>query len=122
MTDPGNQDLDSLWDQVLHAWQDSAAHDRFVQACHDSARLGYAAARYRSLLDDMPEQSAAALAQLELRRAEVDKRMAAITILATQALDASRTDVRQPLERWLRLAAAGLLVGALLWVVYALTR
>ena len=70
----------------------------------------------------MPEQSAAALAQLELRRAEVDKRMAAITILATQALDASRTDVRQPLERWLRLAAAGLLVGALLWVVYALTR
>jgi hypothetical protein len=122
MPEHNDQDLDSLWNSVLRAWEDGPAHERFVQACHVSSRLGYAAAKYRSLLDDKPEFRAFSLPELDQRAGAVRKHMAAITILASQALDASRSERRQPLQHWVLFAAAGLLIGALVWVAYALSR
>jgi hypothetical protein len=117
-----DQDLDALWNQVLQAWDDPKAHDRFLQACHERSRLGYAAAKYRLLAEEAPEISLPSLPAPQLRQTEVQKRLTAITVLATQALDASRGERRHPGQRWLAVAAAGLLVGALIWAAYALTR
>jgi hypothetical protein len=59
MTGPGPAELDAdgevLWAAVLAAWDDTGAHDRFIQHCFRTGRLVAAGARYRARLMAAPD-------------------------------------------------------------------
>jgi hypothetical protein len=38
----------ALWDKAVASWDDSGAHDRFIQHCHATAQLPAAGACYRA--------------------------------------------------------------------------
>lgn len=100
--------LDALWSHVLEDWDNPKAHDAFMQMAVDRGVLGQAARRYRTQLEN------------EDRRELADKKLKASVLIATQAMEASKTvgGVRTP--RWVVMAAASvcvLAVGLLLWAL-----
>jgi hypothetical protein len=86
MSDPT---LVELWNEVDGAWDDEAAHGRFLEYCQRTEQLGEAAARYAAARSD------------EGRRPLAQKRLDAIAILATSTLLASKRDTRPALPRWI---------------------
>jgi len=63
MTGPSPAELDAdgevLWAAVMAAWDDSGAHDRFIQHCYRTERLAAAGARYRARAAAVPEDPVA---------------------------------------------------------------
>lgn len=74
-----DRDLDDCFDDVLTNWDDPKAHTAFLEIARQRHQLARASTLYRTEKETHPD------------RAEVvDKRQAAIVLLATQALEAER--------------------------------
>jgi len=86
--------LEALWKRVTDNWDDARAHEAFLNHCQENALLGEAAARYRPFATD------------EVRGEFARKRLEAITLLATSALMAQRTERRRGIPRWMTGAVA----------------
>ena len=82
MSDPH---LDDLWETVLAAWADDAAHAAFIEHARITQQLGAAAARYR-------EQTGGGSAYRgdSARAAAAEKRLAAIAMLAVLEIESRR--------------------------------
>lgn len=97
--------LEALWNRVTDNWDDERTHEAFLRHCQENALLGEAAARYRPFKDD------------EVRGEFARKRLEAITLLATSALMAQRTERRRSMPRWMTglvaLACAAVMVYVL---------
>lgn len=106
--------LDDLWQRVLAAWSDDAAHAAFLEHARATQQLGAAAARYREQV-----KGGSAYRDDATRAAAAEKRLAAIAMLAMMELD-QRREAREPglaparLVSW---AAALLLLGFSLFVL-----
>ena len=101
--------LDVLWKHVLEDWDNPKAHDAFVQMAFDREALGEAAARYKSLLDDEERQELA------------KKKLGAVVLLATQVMEASKSEGTVKTPRWLLWLAAAICAGTLAVLAYALS-
>ena len=86
-----DRDLDDHFQDVLAAWDDAAAHTAFLEVARERHQLARASTLYRAEKEAHPDRAEA-----------IDKRQAAIVMLATQALEAGR----QPPPR-IRAASAG---------------
>lgn len=106
--------LSALWGKVLERFDDDAPHAAFIEHARRSGSLAEAARRYRahreSLTADADEPS----------RRQIDRRLAAIALLAMSELRADDTAVDQAarLRRWLAL----IMLGLLLLTLFALFR
>ena len=78
--------LDELWQQVLDAWSDDAAHAAFLDHARATKQLGAAAARYREELEP-----SGACRDDATRVETAQKRLNAVAMLALADLEASRT-------------------------------
>jgi hypothetical protein len=103
----GDPTFAALWTQVLEHWDDEKAHGAFLRHCQDTEQLGLAAARY------------AEARSAENRRASADKKLEAVTILATSSLLATKAEKRRGLPRWLTSVAV---VAFVALAAYALAR
>jgi len=97
----------ALWTQVLEHWDDEKAHGVFLRHCRETEQLGLAAARYAEARTD------------ENRRALAQKKLEAVTILATSFLLATQTERRRGLPRWINLLVVAAFVAL---AGYALVR
>ena len=84
--------LEALWKKVLDHWDDDAAHGKFLEYCQTSEQLAEAASRYAGMRGDR-ERSAAAQKKLE-----------AVSLLATSSLLASKGDRLPHLPKWFTVA------------------
>lgn len=101
--------LESLWKQVVDAWEDDALHGKLVSYAQQSDRLGEAAALYKRAAT--AEGSPYRLSATQV--ADAKKRLNGITMLAVMHLEASKTESGPPSSlRWVKAAAALLLVVA----------
>jgi len=100
---------DESWDRLVESWADDRAHEAYLAAMLAGSRLGEAAARYRPLVGD------------PARGGVAKKRLAAIAMLAEQALAATMERVDPaPTRRKLTLVAAlvcALLLGLMFWAL-----
>ncbi|SRR6266496_2276749 len=85
MADPT---LEVLWKNVLDRWKEEAPHALFLQHCQMTEQLAEAAARYAGMRGDRQRSEAA------------KKRLDAVTVLATSALIASRSERSRGLPKW----------------------
>jgi len=100
--------LDALWTGVVNGWDDDDRHRKFLDYARETGGLMEAARRYGSLRDD-PERGDLA-----------KKRLAAISLLMTNELYATRTS--QPLKKaptWLVALAVTVCVALLGWAAWA---
>jgi hypothetical protein len=79
--------LEALWKNVLDNWDNDAAHAQFLQHCQATEQLAEAAARYAGMRGDRDRGPVA------------QKRLDAVTILATSSLISTRDRV-PTLPRW----------------------
>jgi hypothetical protein len=100
--------LDALWSGVVNGWHDDDRHRKFLDHAREIGGLTEAARRYGSLRDD-PERG-------QLAR----KRLAAIALLATNELYATKTN-RPPrkVPAWLVWSAVFICVVLLGWAAWA---
>ena len=87
---PADDGLDALWKHVETGWDDPARHAVFLETARVTEALPEAAARYRRVLEAG-----------DSRRAEAEKRLGAIALLALGALEAKRTPRRDKPPAWL---------------------
>jgi hypothetical protein len=100
--------LDALWTGVINGWDDDDRHRKFLDHAREIGGLMEAARRYGSLRDDRDRGSLA------------KKRVAAISILMTNELYATRTS--QPAKKvptWLVAIAVVVCVVLLGWAAWA---
>jgi hypothetical protein len=84
-----DETLEVFWQNVVDRWDDDAAHKAFLLHCQNSEQLGVAAARYAAMKNDAA------------RGPSAQKRLEAIAVLATAALQASREPIQAVRQRWL---------------------
>jgi hypothetical protein len=108
VSDPDRLVLDALWSGVVNDWEDDDRHRKFLDYAHQTGALLEAARRYGSLRDD-PERGTMA-----------QKRIAAIALLATNELYATRTPPpSKKVPGWL-VAVAVTICGVLLaWAAWS---
>ncbi|MEO0324110.1 MAG: hypothetical protein AAF447_14205 [Myxococcota bacterium] len=98
--------LDSAWAEVLAAWEDPGAHERFLALCEAMGAAAEAGARYRSVRDGDAERAADAQARLDQ-----------LVARALARLQLERSEVSPAPRRWVfviaLIAMACLLSGAL---------
>ncbi|MCA9608136.1 MAG: hypothetical protein KC619_21150 [Myxococcales bacterium] len=102
--------VEATWQEVLAAFDDEAAHKKFLTLCAGLDRLGDAGARYRPIKDD-PEDPRA-----EMAKKQVDR----LLVLAMQNLDVIKTPPtrRRSIKTILLLVALGVsgaLIAHSLW-------
>lgn len=100
--------LDALWTGVVNSWDDDDRHHRFLDHARLVGALPEAARRYGSLRED-PE-----------RGEQAKKRLAAIALLATNELYATRS--KRPTKKvpgWLVAVAVSVCVALLGWAAWA---
>lgn len=100
--------LDALWERVIEDWDNPKSHDAFLQMAVDRGALGQAAHWYRTQIEN------------EDRRELAEKKLKASVLIATQAMEASKTVRSVQTPRWVVVAAASvcvLAVGLLLWAL-----
>jgi hypothetical protein len=107
-----DEEFEQAWQRLLESWDDSKAHDAFLSMCHEHGNLGLAAAKYRSVIDSGPDD----------RKSLAQKRIGAVALLATQALEATREERRPGVPRWLTLLVAAFTASAVGWLAYALLK
>lgn len=83
MTARSEAAFEALWKNVLHRWQEDAAHGAFLDYCQTTGQLAEAAARYRGMTGDRARGSSA------------ERQLQAVHALALLSLEASRTTTRQ---------------------------
>lgn len=113
--------LETLWKRVLEHWDERSPHDAFLSACHEREMLGHAAARYRSVAEGH-EVPSGDDQQAEQRREQARKRMGTVTMLAMQALEATRQPVKPKTPRWLFVVVGLGTAAALAWLAWVLSR
>ena len=113
MSDPH---LDELWQRVLDAWDDDAAHAAFLEHGRGTKQLGACAARYREEL-----RRASAYREDQTRVETAQKRLNGIAMLAMVDLDATGTTPEtarmQAMTRTLRFAAGVMFFGIIVFTV-----
>lgn len=98
---PEDPAFEVLWAHVLQHWNDDKAHIAFLEHCREHDRLLQAAKRYRALTIE-PE-----------RRAEAERRLRTIAVLAMARMEQSRTSHSGARRQAGRLVALIFLVAAL---------
>lgn len=106
----GETDLEGMWLKLDEVWDDPKAHDAFLQACHGAQNLGFAAAKYRGVIDSPRDD----------RKPFAQKRLGAIALLATQVLESAREEPCRTVPRWVTLLAGAFTASAIGWLIYAL--
>ncbi len=86
--------FDALWKRVIDRWEDERAHAELLQHAQVTEQLAEAASRYAAARAD-PNRAAVA-----------EKRIEAVSLLATSALLADRADRLPTLPRWFTFALA----------------
>lgn len=104
--------LEALWSKVLDDFDDDAAHLRFIEHCRSEGRLPEAARRYREHKERLGPSAP--------ERAQVDKRLGAIALLAMAALDAHKS--AKPGRHPLSLLVAAVVVAFFLAAVVGFVR
>jgi hypothetical protein len=104
--------LEVLWEAVQQQWDNDAAHEAFLTACHEQQALGVAAAKYRGVIDGPHED----------RRAAAQKRINTVALFATQALEAAREPLPRSVPRWITFAAALIGTATIGWLTWVLMR
>ncbi|MGZ3473286.1 MAG: hypothetical protein ACXWUG_02570 [Polyangiales bacterium] len=102
--------LEALWSGVINGWDDDARHTKFLDHARNVGALPEAARRYGKIKDD-PERG-------ELAK----KRLAAIALLATNELYATRTT--KPNKRvasWIVALGVTVCFALLGWAAWAFT-
>jgi hypothetical protein len=100
--------LDALWTGVVNGWDDDVRHAKFLDHAHATGFLMEAARRYGSLRED------------EERGAEAKKRLAAIALLATNELYATKTPApTKKVPTWLVAVATTVCLTLLGWAAWA---
>ena len=102
--------VESAWRELEAAWQDDAAHRRFIAFCSVHGQLAEAGRRYRQVRDGDP-----------VRSADATRRLSAILGAAFATLDATRVQRarRRSPDRFLVL---GMALGLLAYALLALLR
>jgi hypothetical protein len=100
--------LDTLWKQVLEAWDDDKRHGALLDYAVRGGKLPDLAGRYRALRED-PERGKRAQKQLD-----------AIVLSATQMMLSMKSPERTKVPLSITLSAAGIFVAMLLFLAYAL--
>ena len=80
--------LEALWKNVVDHWENDAAHATFLQHCQSTEQLAEAAARYAGMRGDRDRGTVA------------QKRLEAVTVLATSSMIAMRTARGPGLPKW----------------------
>lgn len=106
---PPTSALDGPWEQLQAEWGTPEAHQRFLALAQTLNALGEAGRRYREVRDGDPE-----------RKAEADKRLSAIVILATEALRATRENRPKKAYDRVQLLGIGLALGLIAWAMWAM--
>jgi hypothetical protein len=104
----------ALWQKVCEDFSATPAHEAFLRFCHEEGELPYAASCYRGRKDALPEG--------DPEREAIDKRLAAIAILAMSQLDLHRSEPIKKSHVMLVLGviAAFLTVGSLIALARAI--
>lgn len=103
----GGAEFEALWKRVVEDWDDERAHGAFLQHCKEHEILAEAATRYAGMRGDRE------------RGANAQKRVEAVSVLAANALYATRTEATLRVPSWLVVSAA-VFFGAM--VLYVLVR
>lgn len=98
---------EALWKRVLDDFGSDKAHQAFMTHCREADLLPDAARRYREHKNTLNEGQ-------EEERAAVDKRLAAVALLAMSQLDARRSPPNTRGRRILTMIAAAIALGSLL--------
>jgi hypothetical protein len=109
--------LDDLWEKVLAAWADDAAHAAFIEHARVTQQLGAAAARYREQTD-----GGSAYRGDELRATAAKKKLAAITTLAVLELEQRRGALAPELAWQAKLIRAAGAAVLLMLAIFAAVR
>jgi Lon protease-like protein len=102
-----NPVTEALWLKVLEDFESDKAHQAFLTHCRDADVLPEAARRYSQRKNTLNES------QSEEREA-IDKRMAAIALLAMSQLEERRTPPNSRAKRILTYVAALMAVGTVI--------
>lgn len=103
--------LDALWTGVVNGWDDDDRHRKFLDHARETGALMEAARRYGSLRDD------------EERGESARKRLAAIALLATNELYATKTPApARKIPSWVVAVAATVCAALLGWAAWAFGR
>ena len=94
----------ALWSGVVNDFENDERHAKFLDQAHRTDRLLDAARRYSALKDD-PDLGP-----------EAQKRLAAISLLATHALLATKSTPRKRPPAWLYVLTVAVCVGLLGWI------
>jgi hypothetical protein len=111
---PASPVLDAGWAALEPAWADEAAHARFLELAASVGELELAAARYREVERNRPDD---AMARFALGRA----RLLVERLYAAQALGESH----RPVGGWLRglaIASALVVLASVLWLLTVVMR
>jgi hypothetical protein len=101
-----DRDLDEAFREVSARWDDRGAHASFLEHARREQKLARAAALYREEKTRAPE-----------RAEEADRRLGAIVLLATEALQAERVPPPQIRKSvWLTIGA--IFMGVAAYVFY----
>src|SRR3954469_21864294 len=98
-------DLEALWKRVVDDWESDAPHTLFLQHCQETEQLGEAAARYAGMRGDRD------------RGMSAQRRLDAVTIVATSALLATRRPREPGLPRWFVVGVAAVFGTMVLYVL-----
>jgi hypothetical protein len=114
----GERSIEDLWRDVLGNWDDDRAHHVLLETCRQRERLGEAARLYRGML----EEGASAYRVDHVKRAQIQRRLKAIGVLAAMSFHPPDEDVADLRRRmripFIALAAAVMLAG----IAWALLR
>jgi hypothetical protein len=109
----GSRAANALWAKVCEDFAATNAHDAFVRHCHESDELAFAARCYRQRRDALPED--------DPEREAIDKRLAAIALLAMSQLELHKTvPTKSNLVRVLAVVAALLALAAIIGLARAM--
>jgi hypothetical protein len=102
-----DEDLEAVWAKVLDAWDDPAAHRRFLTLAAATRRLAFAGSRYRQVKESDPDP---------LRRQEADRRIDEILALAMSSLELEKTRPSRARSRieWIAYGVSAVLTAAAL--------
>lgn len=113
MADPADIAVaEALWKQVEESFAQDAPHAAYLAHCHKAALLPEAARRYRAMKDDLPED--------DPKRAQIDKRLAAVAFMAMAALDDKRSAPKPRARTLFTIMAALIMVAAMIGLLRAL--
>lgn len=113
---PAAPDDDAAWAGLRARWDEPAAHRAFLVACADLEALARAGARYRTALQERPDDAIAAAGRDEVLR------KATILGLAAVPRTAPPAPVSPWVKRGLLSVLAVLLLGAVTWTALAFLR